>query len=64
MVSFTVLGVIGDKKVSVRPARVKKPMVSRNICDKKLAGMNYKFHYTVEESFKEWFKDCNKEGLL
>lgn len=58
-----ILGPIGGKKVGIHPARVKKLMVSTNICGKKLAASEYKFHYTLEESFKDWFEDCNKECL-
>ena len=58
-----VLGPIGGKKVGIHPDRVKKLMVSTNISGKKLANMDYKFHYSIEETFKDWYKDCNKEGL-
>ena len=63
MVAARVLGPIGGKKVGIHPDRVKKLMVSTNISGKKLASMDYKFYYTLEESFSDWFKDCNKEGL-
>lgn len=59
-----VLGPIGGKKVGIHPGRVKKLMVSTNICGKKLAASEYKFHYTLEESFQDWFEDCGKEGLF
>lgn len=59
-----VLGPIGGKKVGIHPDRVKKLMVSTNICGKKLAMTEYKFHYTLEESFRDWFEDCGKEGLF
>ena len=59
-----VLGPIGGKKVGIHPARVKKLMVSTNICGKKLRESDYKFHYTLEESFKDWFEDCKKEELI
>lgn len=59
-----VVGPIGGKKVGIHPDRVKKLMVSTNISGKKLADMSYKFHYTLEQSFTDWFKDCNKEGLF
>lgn len=52
------------EKVGIHPDRVKKLMVSTNICGKKLAASDYKFHYTLEESFRDWFNDCNKEGLF
>lgn len=58
-----IVGPIGGKKVGIHPDRVKKLMVSTNISGKKLKSMDYKIHYTLEESFADWFKDCNGEGL-
>lgn len=63
MFAATILGPIGGKKVGIHPARVKKLMVSTNICGKKLAASGYKFHYTLEESFKDWYKDCDNNCL-
>ena len=63
MTAATILGPLGGKKVGIHPARVKKLMVSTNICGEKLADIDYKFHYTLEESFKDWFADCNGQGL-
>ena len=60
----TVIGPIGGKKIGIHPARVKKLMVSTNISGKKLASTGYKFHYTFEESIKDWYEDCGKEGLV
>lgn len=59
----TIAGPIGGKKVGIHPARVKKLMVSTNISGKKLASSGYKFHYSLEESFKDWFSDCNSKCL-
>lgn len=59
-----VVGPIGGKKVGIHPDRVKKLMVSTNICGKKLADTNYQFHYSLEDSFKDWYADCNQEGLF
>ena len=59
-----VLGPVGGKKVGIHPDRVKKLMVSTNISGKKLAGMDYTFHYGLKESFRDWYKDCNEEGLF
>lgn len=64
MFAATILGPIGGKKVGIHPARVKKLMVSTNICGKKLATSGYKFHYTLEESFRDWFEDCDKKELV
>ncbi|MFI3169209.1 MAG: NAD(P)-dependent oxidoreductase [Faecalibacterium sp.] len=63
MMAAYVLGPIGGKKVGIHPARVKKLMVSTNICGKKTVN-HYKFHYTFAESLQDWYKDCNEEGLL
>ena len=59
-----ILGPIGGKKVGIHPARIKKLMVSTNISGKKLSETDYKFHYEFEDTFKDWFNDCNKEGLF
>lgn len=52
------------RKKGIHPDRVKKLMVSTNICGKKLSASGYKFHYNLEESFKDWFMDCEKYGLF
>ena len=59
----TILGPIGGKKIGIHPARVNKLMISTNICGKKLADCGYKFYYTFEETIRDWYEDCNKEGL-
>lgn len=59
-----IVGPIGGKKVGIHPDRVKKLMVSTNISGKKLAESEYTFHYTLEESFADWYADCNQEGLF
>jgi nucleoside-diphosphate-sugar epimerase len=63
MTAARILGPLGGKKVGIHPARVKKLMISTNICGKKLAGTEYQFHYTLEESFRDWYEDCGREGL-
>lgn len=63
MTAATILGPIGGKKVGIHPARVKKLMVSTNICGKKLAACGYKFHYRFEDTFKDWLNDCDGQGL-
>lgn len=63
MTAATILGPIGGKKVGIHPARVKKLMISTNICGKKLADSGYKFKYSFEESFKDWYNDCDRKGL-
>lgn len=64
MTAATILGPIGGKKVGIHPARVKKLMVSTNICGKKLATCGYKFHYSFEDTFRDWLNDCNGQGLF
>ena len=64
MTAATILGPIGGKKVGIHPARVKKLMVSTNICGKKLAACGYKFHYSFEDTFKDWLNDCGGQGLF
>lgn len=63
MTAAKILGPIGGKKVGIHPARVKKLMVSTNICGKKLAASGYKFHYSFEDTFIDWLKDCDGQGL-
>ena len=63
MTAATILAPVAAKK-GIHPARVKKLMVSTNISGKKLAGTDYMFHYTLEESFADWFKDCDYKGLF
>lgn len=63
LIVASIIGPIGGKVVGIHPARVKKLMISTNISGKKLNDSGYKFHYTLEESFKDWFEDCNKEYL-
>jgi hypothetical protein len=63
MTVYSILGSIGGKKVGIHPARVKKLMVSTNICGKKLADSGYKFKYSFEDTYKDWFKDCNEMRL-
>ena len=43
--------------------RVKKLMISTNICGKKLADSGYKFHYTFEEAIKDWYRDNDNKYL-
>lgn len=54
--------VLGKK--GIHPDRVKKLMVSTNISGKKLADSGYKFHYDIDESFSDWYSDCDKMGLF
>lgn len=64
MAAATVLGPIGGKKLGLHPARVKKLMISTNICGEKLKKSGYQFFYEFEDTLRDWYKDCNKEGLI
>lgn len=58
----SVIGCLGAP-MGICPARVKKLMISTNICGKKLADSGYKFHYTFEEAIADWFNDNEKQCL-
>lgn len=62
MAAATVCGIFGGLGLGICPARVKKLMVSTNIDGKKLSK-NYPLSYTLEEAFRDWYKDCNGKGL-
>lgn len=64
MTAARILGPIGGKKVGIHPARIKKLMISTNISGKKLKKCDYKFHYTLEESFRDWYMDCENKELV
>ncbi len=63
MIIAKIVAPLGGKKLGIHPARVKKLMISTNIDGSKLKQCGYKFKYTLEESFKDWFKDCGKQFL-
>ena len=54
---------VRGKALGICPARVKKLMISTNICGKKLADSGYKFHYTFEEAIKDWYRDNDGQCL-
>lgn len=58
-----IVGPIGGKVVGIHPARVKKLMISTNINGQKMKDSGYKFHWSLEESYRDWFEDCNREFL-
>ena len=61
MPAAAVIGCLGA--MGICPARVRKLMVSTNICGKKLADSGYHFHYTFEEAIADWFKDNDNQYL-
>ena len=58
----TVIGVLGAP-MGICPARVKKLMISTNICGRKMLRSGYKFHYTLEEAVADWYKDNDNQCL-
>ena len=62
MPAAAVIGCLGAL-MGICPARVRKLMVSTNICGKKLADSGYHFHYTFEEAIADWFKDNDNQYL-
>lgn len=62
MPTAAVIGCLGAP-MGICPARVRKLMVSTNICGKKLADSGYHFHYTFEEAIADWFKDNDNQYL-
>ena len=63
MTVASIVGPLGGKALGICPARVKKLMISTNICGKKLADSGYKFHYTFEEAIKDWYRDNDGQCL-
>ena len=49
--------------MGICPARVRKLMISTNICGKKLAESGYRFKYTLETAIKDWLQDSGGKGL-
>ncbi len=54
---------LGKKINGIHPDRVKKLMLSTNISGEKLSKSRYSLQFTLESAIKDWFDDCNKEGL-
>lgn len=63
MAAATVCGIFGGLGLGICPARVKKLMISTNIDGQKLSK-NYPLNYTLEDAFKDWYKDCNQKELV
>ena len=63
LTAASIVGPLGGKALGICPARVKKLMISTNICGKKLADSGYKFHYTFEEAIKDWYRDNDGQCL-
>ena len=62
MAAATVCGLLGGLGLGICPARVKKLMVSTNVNGLKLS-QNYPLSYSLEDAFRDWFKDCGEKEL-
>lgn len=63
MAAATLCGLFGGLGLGICPARVRKLMVSTNIDGLKLAK-DYPLSYSLEDAFRDWFKDCGEEELV
>ncbi|WP_233138508.1 NAD(P)-dependent oxidoreductase [Fibrobacter sp. UWB2] len=63
MAAATICGLLGGLGLGICPARVKKLMISTNIDGQKLAK-NYPLSYSLEEAFRDWYKDCEQKELI
>lgn len=54
--------VLGGLGLGICPERMRKLMVSTNINGKRLSE-KYTMKYSLQDAFRDWFEDCNKEGL-
>jgi hypothetical protein len=63
MFAAGIIGNLGGRKLGIHPARVKKLMVSTNICGKKMVSSGYTFQYTFEEAIRDWYKDNDNQFL-
>lgn len=50
--------------MGICPARVRKLMISTNICGKKLAESGYQIQYPLDKAFADWMKDSGGKELL
>ena len=62
MAAAVACGAFGGLGLGICPARVKKLMVSTNIDGQRLAK-DYPLSYSLEDAFRDWFKDCDGKVL-
>lgn len=62
MPSAAVIGALGAP-MGICPARVKKLMISTNICGKRLASSGYRFKWSFEEALEDWYSDNDRQYL-
>lgn len=57
------LAKIVGSPMGICPERVRKLMISTNICGKQMAESGYKFAYTFDSAIEDWLNDSGGEGL-
>ena len=63
MIVATLCALLGGLGLGICPARVRKLIVSTNIDGQKLAK-NYPLSNSLEDAFRDWYKDCNGKELV
>lgn len=58
------IALILGSPMGICPARVRKLMISTNICGKKLAESGYQIQYPLDKAFADWMKDSGGKELL
>lgn len=58
------IALIFGSPMGICPARVRKLMISTNICGKKLAESGYQIQYPLDKAFADWMKDSGGKELL
>ncbi len=53
----TIIGFLGGGRFGIHPDRVKKLMISTNICGKNLAKSGYNYKYNLETAIQDWYAD-------
>ena len=49
--------------MGICPERVRKLIISTNICGAKMQKSGYKMRYSLDDAIKDWFDDCDLLGL-
>lgn len=62
MLAAHIAAVIGSP-LGICPDRVRKLMISTNICGKRMAATDFKMKYSFEEAITDWLKDSGGQRL-
>lgn len=57
------VAVLLGSPMGICPARVRKLMISTNICGRKMADSGYKLRYTLDEALADWLRDSGGDGM-